>query len=254
MRCRRSRLPKRRNADGCRQGSASRSTQMRSVMSVKPAVLLSFSRIVLRWRGRGDPSRDAGGGKGYGPADRGHRLLGARRPDPCGPGRRRSRLDRQQALHGVDRLELFLGVAGRRQSCGAADARTDGPAQDRGRRQNRPVRTGGGARSVRLPCPRAIPGGCAPHRHWRPPRRAERLLPSAVSTPRTQRSPACRIRDTRVPVRIWAPSSLASRVNARGTDAVPPSGYQTPSLVCMWAMPQSTAGDRSGAEPTYWVK
>jgi hypothetical protein len=30
--------------------------------------------------------------------------------------------------------------------------------------------------------------------------------------------------------------------------------YQIPSEVCMWAMPQSTAGEASGAEPTYWVK
>ena len=31
-------------------------------------------------------------------------------------------------------------------------------------------------------------------------------------------------------------------------------GYQTPSLVCMLAMPHKTAGDASGEDPTYWVK
>ena len=42
-------------------------------------------------------------------------------------------------------------------------------------------------------------------------------------------------------------------VNATGTARVPPIGYQTPSLDCMLAIPQSTAGDWSGAEPTYCV-
>ena len=35
---------------------------------------------------------------------------------------------------------------------------------------------------------------------------------------------------------------------------MPPSGYQMPCSVCMWAMPHSTAGLESGHDPTYWVK
>src|SRR5208337_1188454 len=41
---------------------------------------------------------------------------------------------------------------------------------------------------------------------------------------------------------------------ASATARVPPRGYQTPSPVCRCAMLQSTAGERSGAEPTYCVK
>ena len=32
------------------------------------------------------------------------------------------------------------------------------------------------------------------------------------------------------------------------------AGIPDSFAVCMWAMPQSTAGERSGDEPTYWVK
>ena len=35
---------------------------------------------------------------------------------------------------------------------------------------------------------------------------------------------------------------------------MPPRGYQRPSPVCIRAIPQRTAGEPSGAEPTYWVK
>ncbi|MFO0801271.1 MAG: hypothetical protein U0804_27720 [Gemmataceae bacterium] len=35
---------------------------------------------------------------------------------------------------------------------------------------------------------------------------------------------------------------------------MPARGYHTPSPVCMWAMPHSTAGDAIGLEPTYCVK
>ena len=58
----------------------------------------------------------------------------------------------------------------------------------------------------------------------------------------------------RLPVRSSTPSSPARRARASATARVPPRGYQTPSPVCMWAMPQRTAGERSGDEPTYWVK
>ena len=57
-----------------------------------------------------------------------------------------------------------------------------------------------------------------------------------------------------VPARSSTPRRAASLARALGTAPVPPRGYQTPSLVCMCAMPHSTAGDGSGAEPTYCVK
>jgi hypothetical protein len=55
-------------------------------------------------------------------------------------------------------------------------------------------------------------------------------------------------------VRYSTPSSSPNFTSASGTARVPPRGYQTPSVVCMWAMPQSTAGDDSGHDPTYCVK
>jgi len=78
------------------------------------------------------------------------------------------------------------------------------------------------------------------------------VSPDAVSTPRT-RPPSTRIRLIGVLVRISTPRSIARLARARGTAPVPPRGYQTPSLDCMWAMPQSTAGDCSGQLPTYCV-
>ena len=42
--------------------------------------------------------------------------------------------------------------------------------------------------------------------------------------------------------------------SARGMAAVPPFGYQMPSLVCMFAIAQRIAGELSGAEPTYCTK
>jgi len=77
--------------------------------------------------------------------------------------------------------------------------------------------------------------------------------PEAVSTPRT-RPRSTMIRRTGVRVRISTPRSMARLESARGTAPVPPRGYHTPSLDCMWAMPHSTAGDSSGALPTYCVK
>ena len=50
----------------------------------------------------------------------------------------------------------------------------------------------------------------------------------------------------RVAVRNSTPSSSASFTSASGTARVPPRGYQMPSCVCMWAMPQSTAGEARG--------
>ena len=49
-------------------------------------------------------------------------------------------------------------------------------------------------------------------------------------------------------------SLAVAMVSAFGTAAVPPFGYQIPSLVCICAMLVSTAGDANGLEPTYWVK
>ncbi len=50
-------------------------------------------------------------------------------------------------------------------------------------------------------------------------------------------------------------AQLAGQADQRSATArVPPRGYQTPSSVCMCAMPHSTAGEGSGAEPTYCVK
>ncbi len=77
--------------------------------------------------------------------------------------------------------------------------------------------------------------------------------PSAVSTPRA-RPFSTLIRVTSTPVRTRTPRLSASRRSAAGTARVPPLGYQTPSPTCMWAMPQSTAGDAAGEEPTYWMK
>ena len=44
---------------------------------------------------------------------------------------------------------------------------------------------------------------------------------------------------------------LAELAQASATSRVPPIGYQTPSLVCMCAIEQSTAGEANGEEPTY---
>ncbi len=77
--------------------------------------------------------------------------------------------------------------------------------------------------------------------------------PAAVSTPVTAPF-SVRMRETGVPVRISTPRSRASRARASGTARVPPRGYQIPSAVCMWAIAQRTAGEASGAEPTYCVK
>ena len=72
--------------------------------------------------------------------------------------------------------------------------------------------------------------------------RARSLRPSSVRTPVT--SPPCdRIFSIFTPVRNSTPSSRASFSSASGTARVPPIGYQTPSSVCMCAMPQSTAGE-----------
>ena len=57
-----------------------------------------------------------------------------------------------------------------------------------------------------------------------------------------------------VPGRYSTPSFSPSATRASATARVPPMGYQTPSLVCMWAMEQSTAGAANGEEPTYWAK
>ena len=59
---------------------------------------------------------------------------------------------------------------------------------------------------------------------------------------------------TSSPVRRSQPCSAASLASAVATARVPPTGYQTPSATCIWAMAQSTAGEPYGLEPTYWVK
>ena len=82
---------------------------------------------------------------------------------------------------------------------------------------------------------------------------SSRALPSASVTPVT-RAPSWSIRFTWLPVTISTPSSRASFSSAVGTARVPPMGYQTPSCVCIWAMPHSTAGDPAGLLPTYWQK
>ena len=99
-------------------------------------------------REKGDSSRDAGGGRAYGPAHRGRRRQGARRRVRSGLARRRSRSDREQARPACRSRRTPPPGRWRRRSCGAADGHSDGRGRGRARRRNRPVRSGAGARSA----------------------------------------------------------------------------------------------------------
>ena len=75
--------------------------------------------------------------------------------------------------------------------------------------------------------------------HLRRRRRARRPRSSRPASVRIVWTPTPAVRARRRARRPAGPAPRRRR-------AVPPRGYQTPSAVCMWAMPQRTAGERSG--------